>query len=232
MNNNHVNSLRKENYNVLLCNFSDIRHIFKEFHYKKDAMGGGISFCFALMCNNKIVGGAVTGLPRHSKKYNNCIDIRRMACLDDSPKNSESYFLGKIIKFIATNTEFTSVLSYSDKSVGHYGTIYKASNFLNVGLTAKSKHIEWGTKQYHMRSLTIDRPYSYKLREAVESGDAVIINGDKKIIWMYNISIKQKKKKFYIENLHNKIKYNKKIKDCKLSRKKLRLIRHNKRMNK
>ena len=206
---NHENSLNKNDCSVLLCNFSDIRHIFEEFHYKNGAMGGGISYCFAMVLKGKIVGGAVTGLPRHNKKYPNCVDIRRMACIDDSPKNSESYFLGKIIRFIASNTDFLSVLSYSDKTVGHIGTIYKASNFISVGETSKSKHIVWNGKQYHMRSLTIDRPYSYKLREAVKNGEAKIFTGESKIIWMYNISKKQKKKNVSMKNLHNKIKYEK-----------------------
>lgn len=196
---------KKKYYKMALCDFSDISHIFKQFHYKGDAIGGGISFCFALVNNGKIVGGAITGLPRHTKKYPNTIDIRRMACLDDSPKNSESFFLGRIIQYIASNTDFKFVLSYSDKTVGHFGTIYKASNFKNVGETAQSKYIEFGDRKYHMRSMTIDRDYSYKLRGAIKEGSAKIVTGDKKIIWIYEIGWKQKRKKYLIENIHRMI---------------------------
>lgn len=155
--NEHIDSLRKEFCKIVLCRFSDIRHIFKDYHYKKDSIGGGISYCFGMYYKNKLVGGSVLGLPRHCKKYPNAVDIRRMALLDESPKNSESYFLGRIIQYVASNTSFKNVLSYSDTTVGHIGTIYKASNFTNIGLTAKSKHIESGEKTYHMRSLTIER---------------------------------------------------------------------------
>jgi len=35
-------------YLVSECRFSDIRHIFEEYHYKGGHMGGGISVCLAL----------------------------------------------------------------------------------------------------------------------------------------------------------------------------------------
>lgn len=197
------NKLNKLKCKVMLCEFSNISHIFKEFHYKSDNMGGGISVCFAMFIDNKLVGGSVLGKPRHEKKYNNCIDIRRMACLDESPCNSESYFLGQIIKWITCNTDYDNVLSYSDLTVGHTGTIYKASNFKEVGKTTPTKYIEWNGKTYHPRSLSIDRDYSYKMREAVKNGDAIIKTGKPKIIWMYKINYKNRNKKMVLENYNN-----------------------------
>ena len=158
-------------------------------------MGGGISVCFAMYMDGKMVGGSVLGLPRHQKKYPNAIDIRRMACLDSSPQNSESYFIGQIKKWLRDNTEHESILSYSDPTVGHNGTIYKASGFYLAGQTNESKCVEWGDKTYHPRSLSIDRPYSYKLREAVKSGEAVVKTGLKKNIWVLPITRKHYKKR-------------------------------------
>ena len=181
------NPLKKENAKIMTCNFSEISHIFKEFHYKKDAMGGGISVCFAMFINNILVGGSVLGKPRHEKKYKNCIDIRRMALFDSAPFNSESWFLSRIIKWIGANTSYDNVLSYSDKTVGHIGTIYKASNFKTIGETSPTKYVQWGNKQSHMRSITIDRDYSYKMREALKIGEAYIVTGLPKIIWIFEI---------------------------------------------
>lgn len=190
------NVLNSNDCVVMRCSFADISHIFKKFHYKGDAMGGGISFCFAMFIHDQLVGGSVTGLPRHQDKYKNAIDIRRMALLDSSPTNSESFFLGQIIRFIASNTSHKFVLSYSDFSVGHEGTIYRAANFKKIGETAPTKWIEWNGKTYHMRSLTIERPYSYALREAVKNGEALICTGLVKSIWLYEISKKMMRKKF------------------------------------
>jgi len=188
-------NLDKSKCKIYECEFNDIRLIFNKYHYKKAHMGGGISTCFAMFIGFDLVGGAVLGMPRHEKKYINCIDIRRMACLDSSPKNSESWFLGKIIKWVVQKTEFNGVLSYSDLSVGHLGTIYKASNFKEIGETAPTKWVEWKGKKYHPRSLTIDREYSYKMRADIETGLAVLKTGLPKKIWMYEIVRKKRKDK-------------------------------------
>lgn len=184
-----------------LCNFSDIRHIFEDFHYRKGHMGGGISQCFAMLIKNELVGGSVLGKPRHESKYENCIDIRRMACLDDAPFNSESWFLGSILKYLLANTKYDGVLSYSDLTQGHIGTIYKATNFTETGKTSPTKYVEWNDKVYHMRSLTIDRPYSYEMRKAVKDGTAIIKTGEPKIIWMYDLKGRRKKKRMGKVNL-------------------------------
>jgi hypothetical protein len=167
-------------------------------------MGGGISICFAMFIKNKLVGGSVMGKPRHEKKYKNCIDIRRMACLDDAPCNSESWFLSQIIKWCASNTDYNYVLSYSDKTVGHNGTIYRAANFKNIGETTPTKYVDWNGKIYHPRSLSIERPYSHELRNAVKTGDAIVHTGLPKIIWLYEISNKLKRKNKIVNNF-NKI---------------------------
>lgn len=189
-----MEKLNKKEAYIKTCNFSDIRDIFEEYHYKKANMGGGISVCFAMFINNKLVGGSVLGKPRHEKKYKNCIDIRRMALIDEAPFNSESWFLSQIIKWIGANTNYDNVLSYSDKTVGHIGTIYKASNFKEIGETAPSKTVVWNGKNYHPRSITIDRDYSYKLREALKNGEAKIETGLPKIIWLFEIRKKMKNK--------------------------------------
>jgi len=191
---NNSGKLDKTICQIRVCRFSDIRHIFEKYHYKKSAMGGGISICFSMFINDKLVGGSVMGKPRHEKKYKNCIDIRRMACTDLAPCNSESWFLSQIIKWCGSNTDYDYVLSYSDKTAGHNGTIYKAANFENIGETTPTKYVIWNGKTYHPRSLSIDRPYSYDLRKAVESGEAIIKTGLSKTIWLYKISNKLKHK--------------------------------------
>ncbi len=45
----------------------------------------------------------------------------------------------------------------------------------------------WNGKRYHCRSLTIDRPYSYKLREAIKTGEAKILTGEPKLLYKYQI---------------------------------------------
>ena len=183
-----MNPIYPRDYRVVKCNFSDIIQIFKKYHYKKDHIGGSISFCLVLLdIEGFVVGGSVAGPPRHVAKYKDCVEIRRMACFDSCPKNTESYFLSKVIWFIKKNTEFSSVLSYADTSAGHKGTIYAAANFRMIGKTADSKHVFWKGKRYHPRSINTERPYSYELRKAIKTGDATIETGAPKNIWIYEI---------------------------------------------
>lgn len=183
-----TDKFRKKFAKVVPCEYCQITEIFKEYHYKGSRIGGGITQCFALIYAHKVVGGAVLGPPRHSDKYPGAIDIRRMACLDSSPTNSESYFIGQLVKWIRKNTQANFVLSYSDLTEGHAGTIYKAANFKCVGETTPTKNVFWNGERYHPRSLSIEREYSYRLREAMKTGEAYIVEGQPKKIWIFNLN--------------------------------------------
>lgn len=186
-------------YSIRECTFAEIRPILELFHYKGGHMGGGISVNLALLDGaENVIGGVVVGKPRQEKAYNSngareILELRRMVCLDACPRNTESYFLSKILHYLKRNTTADAVISYSDKSVGHMGTIYKAANFTLIGETAPSKHVFWEGKRYHPRSLTIDRPYSYRLREAVKTGEAVVETGEPKLIFWYELDKRNRK---------------------------------------
>lgn len=183
----YASKFDKRQAKVLPCEYERIRQIFSDYHYKGAQIGGGITRCFGLIYAGRVTGGAVIGPPRHSDKYRNAIDIRRMACTDESPRNSESYFLGQIIRWIRANTSADYVLSYSDLTQGHAGTIYKAANFVCIGETSPTQTVCWNGKNYHPRSLSIERPYSHELRRAVENGNAELITGKPKKVWIYKL---------------------------------------------
>jgi hypothetical protein len=125
---------------------------------------------------------------RHADKYDeNAVELRRMVLHPDCPKNTASYFLSKTIWWLKKNTDVSVVLTFADKTVGHVGTCYKAANFEFVKETPATIHVLWKGLRYHPRSLTIDRPYSYEMREAVKNGEAIVEKGKKKILYEYNI---------------------------------------------
>lgn len=180
-------------YRVEECEFKSISPIFERYHYKGAHMGGGIFASLKLTYKGNIQGGAVVGKPRQENFYSNgkkrVMEIRRMACLDECPKNTESYFLGKLVWIFKKKNLCDLIISYSDLSVGHIGTIYKAANFKLIGKTEPSIHVFWNGKRYHPRSLTIERPYSHELRKAVEAGNARIETGKEKLIWAYTLKL-------------------------------------------
>jgi hypothetical protein len=67
-------------------------------------------------------------------------EIKRLAMEDACPKNSESRMIGISIQLIKkSNKKIKGIITYADAGVGHIGTIYKASGFTYLGLTAPKK---------------------------------------------------------------------------------------------
>lgn len=168
--------------------FKDFVHLLRKHHYKSDNIGGSISYHLVLKQGVLTIGGSIIGKMRHTNNYDDkAVEIRRMVLDPRCPKNTASYFLSKIIWWLKNNTDTSVVYTFADKTVGHKGTCYKASNFKFVKETKKSKYVIWNGKRYHCRSLTINRPYSYKLREAIKDGKAEIVTGKNKILFKYVI---------------------------------------------
>ena len=53
------------------------------------------------------------------------MELRRLCCIDETPKNTESYFIGRTLRWLRKNTGYKVVVSYADTHHGHEGTIYK-----------------------------------------------------------------------------------------------------------
>lgn len=168
--------------------FKEFSELLRKYHYKSNKIGGGISYHLVLTYQGRVYGGIVIGKMRHEKKYDaKSVELRRMVLDEDCPKNTASYFLSKTIWWLKKNTDISIIYTFADGSAGHKGTCYKASNFEYVKTTPPSKYVMWHGKRYHMRSLTIDRPYSYRLRKAVNNGETKIETGLPKKLFKYKI---------------------------------------------
>lgn len=63
-------------------------------------------------------------------------ELSRLYLVDEVPKNAETWLLSKSVKIVRRerpDVEF--LLSYADPSVGHAGTVYRASNWRPDGKT-------------------------------------------------------------------------------------------------
>ena len=66
-------------------------------------------------------------------------ELHRLHIQDCTPKNTESWFIGKCIKFLKKEIpEIKAIISFADPAEGHQGTIYKATNFKFMGTTGKA----------------------------------------------------------------------------------------------
>jgi len=96
---------------------------------KSNLIRNKYSVCYAAYFNNIYYGVAIWTSPVARSLPQNILELRRLALSEDCPKNSASYFIGKMTKKIKKDfKEVKKLISYQDMSK-HCGTIYKASNW-------------------------------------------------------------------------------------------------------
>ena len=132
---------------IRMINNLTAKNAYKKWHYLKDQdfigmynfgayydglLGGAISF------GPPSAEETIQGLFGH-KDQNGYFEIKRLAMNDNWPKNSESRFISVSLKLLNKMTEVKGIITYADTSVGHTGTIYKATGFKYKGLTSPKK---------------------------------------------------------------------------------------------
>lgn len=130
-----------------------------------------------------------------AKKYypndpDKCLELRRLCLIDDTPKNAESYFVSRTIKWLKKNTNWKFIVSYADPEHGHAGTIYKAANFKYEGETSEGQVLLVDNKKFHIRTLSmLDREYGREINKRYKTGDenVKIIKTKPKHIFTYKL---------------------------------------------
>jgi hypothetical protein len=197
-----------ENYTVECVERNTIKKFIEKNHYSKNINGLKTSFCFGLYDEDALIGACLFGqLSTTSwKKYSDCeddvLELRRLVLIDNTPKNTESWFIARCINYVKKNSNYTTIVSYADPHYDHIGYIYQASNFYYLGTTNKDKllkDIDTG-KTYHSRALRTKYKGEYKpfvkvLREKYERGLLEEITVPGKHIYVYPLK-KSIKKKF------------------------------------
>ncbi len=117
------------------------------------------SIALGLKRSGVIVGIALYGTPSNRNlrtgicgpdEADNVIELSRLWIEDGEPTNAESFLIAHSLRFL--NKEI--VVSYADQSVGHIGTVYKASGWLYTGLSAKRpEYTVRGMEHQHKQSL-------------------------------------------------------------------------------
>jgi hypothetical protein len=187
-------------YKIKLVPRSEIRDFIESWHYSKNINGLKSTFCFGLYDNDLLIGAAIYGEPamnNQAKKYNPenpglVLELRRLCCIDDTPKNTESYFIGKTLKWLVKNTNYQTIISYADLSYGHEGVIYKATNFKLIGETPPGRVIMFNGKKYHDKTIRTKyngklKPFALTVKNALESGEAYYQKSAGKKIYIYTL---------------------------------------------
>ncbi|QEG13500.1 putative DNA modification protein [Bacillus phage vB_BspS_SplendidRed] len=195
-----VDFVSVRDFKVDICDRSEIKSFIEEWHYSKSINGLMSDYCFKLMDGEKIIGAMIYGglaMANAWKKYgeskDDVIELRRLCCIDETPKNTESYFIGQTIRWLKKNTDIKVIVSYADPEYNHTGVIYKATNFKHCGFTAKGKVIIHNGKKYHDKAIRTKykgelKPFARRLKEALEKGEAYYKNTQGKHIYVYNLT--------------------------------------------
>ena len=192
---------------------SAIQKFVEKWHYSHSTNGVQHTQCFALFDGITMIGAMMYALPSMKStaaKYNpdnplRCWELRRLCCIDDTPTNTESYFIGQTLRWIKQNTDVEVVVSYSDLEQGHEGVIYKASNFIQIGQSGGGRVLMVDGKKYHARSLNQkEKPYGRALKRRWENKeghefwdseqDMHFVDTKPKNIYVYYLNKKVKKK--------------------------------------
>ena len=188
-----------KNYTVTICDRREIKEFIETYHYSKNINGLKSNYCFKLLDNNNLIGAMMygqIGMAGVWKKYvddeTDLIELRRLCCIDDTPKNTESYFIGYTLRWLKNNTNIKKVISYADETYNHKGTIYKASNFKHLGMTKKGRVIVYKSKLYHDKTIRTKKPYAERIKTALDNGIAHYRDTLGKHIYMYELRRKKK----------------------------------------
>lgn len=186
-------------FKVDLCERDDIIGFVEHWHYSKSINGIISDFCFRLMDNEQMIGAAIYGRlamanqwKRFGESEADVIELRRLCCVDKTPKNTESFFIAKTLHWLKKHTQIKTVVSYADMEQNHVGTIYKASNFECLGQQAGAKVIMWNGKRYHDKAVRTKyngqlKPFAVDLQSAIDTGAAVYQSTAGKVAYSYKL---------------------------------------------
>lgn len=187
-----------KDFRCSVCERSQISDFIEKWHYSHNVNGLAHQYCFKIDYNNELVGAMIYGPISMANVYqsyvenkNDLIELKRLCCIDRTPKNIESYFIGYTLRWLKKNTDIKMVISYSDLEYDHHGTIYKASNFKYRGKTNPGKVIYYKGKRYHDKTIRTKykdglKPFAEEIKKALETGRAYYKDTKEKNIWIYD----------------------------------------------
>jgi len=179
-------------FTVDMILYKQCKQFCEEWHYSKTCPAG--KYYFGLYRCNELIGVICYGEPamRNQKKcYGADIELRRLCCIDDTPKNTESFFIGNTLRKLK-KIGIKKVLSLADPNFGHSGTIYKASNFVLLGEEqgGGSRDIFIDGVKIHSRTAFAKYGASgqKKLSELLPNSKVEVRNKIRKLVYAYELN--------------------------------------------
>ena len=137
------------------------RRLMEKEHYLH-SMPGGTHLAFGAFVNHSLLGALSLGVgPLNAFSLvegatpDQCLTLTRLWLSDTLPRNSESRFIGIVLRALKRHTGLKFLVSYADPAQGHLGTIYQATGWTYTGLSEATPLYDIGNgNHYHSRSLS------------------------------------------------------------------------------
>jgi hypothetical protein len=102
-------------------------------HYSH-SIPGGTMLTFGGFLNSRLMGAITFGTGpfnayslAEGARPDDCLTLNRLWLSDELPPNSESRVIGRVLQALKQNTQIKFINTYADLSLGHTGTIYRAT---------------------------------------------------------------------------------------------------------
>jgi len=140
----------------------EAKALIQKYHYSKVmpritkyAIGGFIKDELVAVCT---LGWGVRPLHTIKKAFpildtKDYYEIGKLCVSDDCPKNTESYFISRVIKWIKSNLDIKILFSWSDGIIGKPGYVYQASNFFYGGYIETEMYLNGDGVRVHARTM-------------------------------------------------------------------------------
>lgn len=124
--------------------------IVKKYHYSGKVVQNS-NLCFGVYYKGLLLGAMQFGSPTDKRKmlplvsntkWNEMIELNRMAFSDALPRFAESRAISLAFKWMKKNSEIKWCISFADGTQCGHGTIYQASNFKLVNIKKNSTIIQ------------------------------------------------------------------------------------------
>lgn len=141
--------------------FSVAKQLLVREHYLH-SFPGGTKLAFGAFVGSRLLGALTLGAGP-AKAYSlvdgatpdDCLALSRLWLSDVLPKNSESKFIGVVLRYLRKHTGLKFLVSYADPAQRHIGTIYQATGWVYTGLSQATPLYDIGDgRARHSRSLS------------------------------------------------------------------------------
>jgi len=164
---NYKRKLIKPKLNFLdrveFVSYNSAVSIIMKFHYSK-VMPKITKFCIGGYIHNELVAVCTLGYgvrPFHTIKkifpslgVKDYLEIGKLCLSDNCPRNTESYFISRIIKIIKKFCPDVKILfSWADGIIGKPGYVYQASNFYYGGYILTEMYLDKNGIRLHPRTV-------------------------------------------------------------------------------